>query len=446
MVETTLISEPTEKFFGRSMFIMLGLLGTFALLPVQLVRLPLQMDPVDVWVVTVLFSFTLAFVAGFQTLTVSVSYVLAMWLILIASLASAFAAVDRMDSLVVVLKEVYLFATFVIITTLLSRLSVRNFRLVMMVWLGTVVLHGMLIISEFLVPEIYRYVAGLADQPISYENFRPSGLFFSPKAGNANKAAVFQLLGFVPLVLAKTSRRTSIAFGLVLFSSILVTGSMGTTLAFMSGLIVAVASIAFFGKHFFYMVNLLVRSVFAIAIVGAVLLFLASDTQKYQDHFERILLGRAEKSSEGRFSLWQRGLEAIRDSENIVLGIGPENFRNVDVLEKQLHNDLLAFTVERGLLGVLGLLVLVGVAVYRAFYWLKIGFSGGQDAGLTAVIFLSAFAAVLVVSLTHQVFHCREIWLVLASQEALIAHHERNAAADLRSEREMQRKEVWGES
>jgi len=425
---------------------MLGLMGTFALLPVQLINLPLQMDLVDVWVIAVLASFSLAFIAGFQTLKVSASYLFAMWLILIASLASTFAAVDRVDSLVVVLKEVYLFATFIVVTTLLSRLSTRDFRLIMLVWLWAAVLHGMLIISEFLIPEVYRYVSGLADQPISYKNFRPSGLFFSPKAGNANKAAVFQLLGFVPLVLAKTSRRTLIALGLLLLASILVTGSMGTTLAFTAGSVVAVTAIAIFGKRLVYMLNLFVRSVFAIVVVGAALLFLASDTQEYQNHFERILLGRAEKSSEGRFSLWQRGLEALRESDNLVLGIGPENFRNVDVLEKQLHNDVLAFAVERGLLGVLGLLVLVGVAVSRAFYWLRLSFDNGQDAGLSAVIFLSAFAAVLVVSLTHQVFHCREIWLVLASQEALIAQQERNEATASPANKQTKEKECWGEA
>jgi len=442
----TLIREPREELFGRSMFIMLGLMGTFALLPVQLINLPLQMDVVDVWVVAVLFIFSLAFIAGYQKLNVSIYYLLAMWLILMASLASSFAAIDRIGCLVVVLKEVYLFTMFIAVAALLSRLSTKGFRLVMLVWLGSTVLHGMLIIAEFLIPQVYSFISGLADQPAGYEHFRPSGLFFSPKAGNANKAAVFQMFGFVPLVLSRTSRRTAIALGLLLLSSILATGSMGTTLACITGLFVAVTAIAIFGNNLLYMLNLITRSVFAVAVVGGVLLFLASENQSYQDHFERIFLGRVEKSSEGRFSLWQRGVVALRESDNLLLGIGPENFRDVDVLEKQLHNDLLAFSVERGLLGVLGLLALAGVALSRAIYCLRIGLSDAQDPDLSAVVFLAAFASVLVVSLTHQVFHSREIWLVLASQEALIAHFERDAATDSQANLQTEEKECWGEA
>jgi hypothetical protein len=41
-------------------------------------------------------------------------------------------------------------------------------------------------------------------------------------------------------------------------------------------------------------------------------------------------------------------------------------------------------------------------------------------AQLTVVVFLAAMIAAMVESLTHQVFHFRALWLVLAFQEAMI--------------------------
>jgi O-Antigen ligase len=162
-----------------------------------------------------------------------------------------------------------------------------------------------------------------------------------------------------------------------------------------------------------------VKTVLGLAVAGGILLVVVGSNPTYRDHFEGIILGRAEKSSEGRFSLWQRGLETLRDSDSVILGIGPECFRDVDVLEKQLHNDLLAFAVERGLIGVLGLLLLAGFAVTRSMLLLQIGCRDSQ-VGISTVVFLGTFAAVLFASLTHQVFHAREIWCVLAVQEALL--------------------------
>jgi len=164
------------------------------------------------------------------------------------------------------------------------------------------------------------------------------------------------------------------------------------------------------------------------------LFFVISNNRSYQDHFESLIVGRADRSSEGRFYLWERGLEVLLD-RNVFTGVGPENFRVVDEQAKQLHNDLLAFGVERGLLGALGLVILGAIAVSRAFYMLQMHRKYPQRAGLVVVVFMAAIAAMLVASLTHQVFHSRELWLVLASQEAMffkmtVVHHDEYSPAD----------------
>jgi hypothetical protein len=87
--------------------------------------------------------------------------------------------------------------------------------------------------------------------------------------------------------------------------------------------------------------------------------------------------------------------------------------------DNQLHNDFLAFSVERGLLGSLGLASFAIVAVGRAISLFLINHRRPAQARLAVVVFLAAMVATLVESLTHQVFHFRELWLVLALQEAM---------------------------
>jgi O-antigen ligase len=286
-----------------------------------------------------------------------------------------------------------------------------------------VVLHGLLIIAQFLLPEIWRITTKFAGQQTAYAHFRPSGLFISEKAGDANKAAFFQLLGFVPLILAKPPKRIALISALILFSSILGTGSMGTTIAFSAGLITAIITISIFDKNLIFIKKYLTKIVIAVSLLIGFFSIILSQNQDYKEHFEKIIAGRAEKSSGGRFDLWQRGINVFIEHNVFFWGVGPENFRVVDPSgnDNQLHNDLLAFTVERGLISTIGLILIAIIAISKAVKLLLM-FRGRypQNIGLIAVVFISIFVSMLVVSITHQIFHAREMWLVLALQEAII--------------------------
>ena len=115
--------------------IMIWLLGTLVLLPVKIFAFSLNLELVDFWILMALTIFWLFFILGRQTIIANSSYAVAMSIILVASLASTFAAPNPMGSLIVVLKEIYLFVWFVTMTTLLARLSDGDLRLVMFVWL-----------------------------------------------------------------------------------------------------------------------------------------------------------------------------------------------------------------------------------------------------------------------------------------------------------------------
>jgi len=84
------------------------------------------------------------------------------------------------------------------------------------------------------------------------------------------------------------------------------------------------------------------------------------------------------------------------------------------------ENDFLAFTVERGLIAVSGLILFALVAIGRAIYLLMMHSRHPDQIGLNVVIFSAIIAAIMLVSLTHQIFHAREMWLVFALQEAMV--------------------------
>ncbi len=407
---------------GQSSFtqklIMIWLLGTVALLPVNVVNLPLNTTPVDFWI---LFALPLLwFVMRRARQPISISYAIAMWIILLASFASAFAATKPSNSIVVILKEIYVFLWFVTLTVVLSKLSARDFHRLMSVWTGVVIAHGLLMIAQFLSPALWQSISGLAGRSAAYDIYRPSGLFLCDTAGCANRAAYFQLLGIVPLMLAGFTRRRTISLGFLLLLSILITGSMGATLAFLIGLASATAALAVFGKRWNLITKNLVQLIVVAAVLGGIAALAISHNQRYEEHFQSIIVGRAERSSGGRFHLWTRGVNVLLDGRIGLWGIGPNNFRVIDWQGKQLHNDFLAFLVERGILGVVGLVVLALSAMTRAFNLLLLSLKSLERARLVEAVFLAVVVATLVESLTHQIFHDRQLWLVLALLEAMV--------------------------
>jgi hypothetical protein len=210
--------------------------------------------------------------------------------------------------------------------------------------------------------------------------------------------------------------------GIFLFASMMATGSMGATIAFSSGLMVSIFAMAYLKKNLWILIKGFMGVGFALVILGGVLYLAGSGGPDQVNHFESIILGRYDRSSGGRFDLWGRGINVLLDHNAFLWGVGPENFRVVDTSgnDNQLHNDTLAFLVERGLLGLIGLGLFAGIGMSKAVHILWIFEKYPKRAGFGVVVFLGALTAIVVESLTHQVFHTREMWLVLAVQEAVL--------------------------
>jgi competence ComEA-like helix-hairpin-helix protein len=303
------------------------------------------------------------------------------------------------------------------VTVALSTLKGRDRQRLLVLWAWIAVLHGLLIGAQFFSTDVWRFSSGLGGKAVVFQVYRPAGLFISQYAGDANAAALFQLIGFVPLVLARPSKRVGGVAGGVLLCSIVATGSMGATLALLSGLVISAIAGAVLVRRFGLA---LARWVPVAAVLGSLVYIVMALNPDYQAHFERIFFGRADRSSEGRLDLWQRGIGVLVDRNTYLWGVGPENFREVDGRDKQLHNDLLAFVVERGVLGGLGLMLFAGTALGKAVQLVRLYAQSTRPPRLETVVFPAAMVGLVVESLTHQIFHAREMWLLLAVQEAML--------------------------
>ncbi len=402
--------------------VMLWLYGMMAFLPVKIFHFPSNLELVDLWVLAALPILWLSFLSSGRAI-LGKAYMLPLFLILIASGVSAYAAPNPYGAIIPILKEIFLFVWFVTLATVLATLGPKSLRAFIVLWVAVAVGHGLLIIMQFLLPDIWKLTTGWAGQSSAYAHYRPSGLFISAKAGDANKAAVFQLLGFVPLVLAQLSRQKSLLLATFLLCSILATGSMGVTSAFTVGVTASIVAVMLLDRNAAFIRKVIVQVAVAALLLAGVFSFVISRNQEYREHFQSIITGRAEKSSGGRFHLWSRGVDALVEHRVLLWGVGPENFRVVDPSgnDNQLHNDLLAFTVERGMVGVAGLVLLAVIVLARAVRLLLTHGTLPKGRGLTLVVFPAALMAILFVSITHQIFHTRSLWILLALQEAMIS-------------------------
>lgn len=391
--------------------IMIWLVGNLILLPVRNLHFPYNLELVDFWFMVGLPVFLL-FVIRRHTI-INFAYTVPMLLILLGSFASTFVAPSPSRSLIVIVKEVYVFIWFIGVTVLLGGLRGTDLRRVMVVWSYVVVIHGLFIIAQFLWPALWQLSVRFAGRVGEFEHYRSPGLFT-----NANSAAFFQLMGFVPLVLARKSKLMTIILGGIIFFSLLATGSMGAMLALVAGTSLGLVTIIMLSRNLAPILRYFTRFCIAVAFLLGLMFFVVSQNEAYQSRLRSIMVGRAERSSGGRFALWERGMDAFMTYSGVLWGVGPENFREVDGRDKQLHNDFIAFSVERGLLTALALVLFGGIVMGRAVYLVRTSYRLG--AGLEVVVFMSVTLAVMLESLFHQIFHYREMWLVLALLEAMI--------------------------
>jgi O-antigen ligase len=150
---------------------------------------------------------------------------------------------------------------------------------------------------------------------------------------------------------------------------------------------------------------------------------LAIAAQQSDNPLLKYSIGRGARSAEARTSLFASQFDLFQDGH--WLGIGPSNTRAAldaaaATTVKEAHNDYLATLVERGPLGALALVGLIGVITARAVRLTK----RPPPAHLKAVVpvpaaLVGACAAFALTAVTHEVLHYRWFWALLGLLAAL---------------------------
>lgn len=385
-------------------------LGTVILSVEQFLKLPSNLSLVDFW--SLLFLPICWWYLIRIRQPVRFPYVLGMWFILLGSFIGTFFSFDPLASIVFIAKEVYLYIWFVTLTAVFASLESSLLRRVLLVWTMVVVLHGVMLVAEFVSPNFYGFMISILGSIGNVDSRflgRPAGLFENPVW-----AALFQVMGFVPLLLAGFRRELSLLLGLILLLSILATASLGALSALLGASVVAVIVLLLMGGHLKFLVWLAT----VLTLAAGLFLFTLSQFPDVLARLEHLTTDRAAHTAGERLGLWGSGSE-ILFSQKSILGVGPNNYR--DFLEnKTLHNDFLEFGVERGVIGLLGLALLAGEALNSAVKILLQQKKIGDAARPVGVIFLAMLVGAFLESNAHQIFHFRTVWLGLALQEATL--------------------------
>jgi O-antigen ligase len=384
------------------------LVGMVALSVEQFLALPQNLGLVDFW--NVLFIPVCWWYLIRIRHSIRFPFALGMWLILLGSFLGTFISTNPLASFIFIAKEVYLYVWFVTVTAVFTSLEPRLVRRVLLIWTAVVVLHGILLIAEFVSPNFYGFMISFLGSfgPLDLRYFpRSTGLFQNPVW-----AALFQLMGFVPLLLVGLRREWSLFLGMVLLLSLIATASLGALSSLMGALVVAVFLLLLMGGYLKFLVWLAT----VVTLAAGLFLFTLSQFPDVLASLAHLTTDRAAHTAGERLFLWGGGTE-ILFSQKSILGVGPNNYR--DFLEnKTLHNDFLEFGVERGLIGLLGLVLLAGEALNSAVKILLQQKKSGDIARPVGVIFLAMLVGVFLESNAHQIFHFRSVWLGLALLEA----------------------------
>jgi uncharacterized membrane protein len=241
------------------------------------------------------------------------------------------------------------------------------------------------------------------------ERGRSLGSFINP-----NAAAGYMLISFFILLMTPYPRNRLLRAGLIglFFVGILSSGSSSGTLGTVVGLSVATLYWQY-QRGRAVLLGLGLGSLAAAAVIfmmlswSLILPSIVSIMGPPDAGSPLVAFGRFNEKLSARFAIWAPGLEVF---PTFPLGIGPNASKTVVGIS--MHNDYVAFLVERGPLGFIGLMLLIA----GMLSWLAqasknaVGWSHHWATGAL----LGALVGMCIVSSAHEVTHGRPVWLLFA--------------------------------
>jgi hypothetical protein len=309
-------------------------------------------------------------------------------------------------------QDAYLFAWFVLLVNMVQ--STEDVQLLARAWVAAAVVVALVALGQVVMHE--GSLSGL----LGARGLRPSGTLYNP---NMLADYLVSSLFIATFALHRSGLlRRVLTFG-ALIAGLLATKSNGGMAALAAGLLV------------FALVRAAVRRT-SPAAVGAVALLLASGLglalwlhsewgvgeRAWATVQSHTFASRMNHSSESRMHIWT---QLQRTYARAPLGIGPGNSgaltlgiadreRPDSFRSKEAHSDYLAYAIERGPLGLVGLAWMTIAGFVAVLAWAK----ATTDATDWKRDVAPAFAALLAASMMHSTviekLHFRHFWLALA--------------------------------
>jgi O-antigen ligase len=323
--------------------------------------------------------------------------------ILAASLVSMINSAGVGENIQALVQELYLFMFFITVYNLIE--DEDDTTMLAVPWFALAAVYGCLVAREL----------------IGEFGVRAGGTFQTDNAAGAYLGISFFLM-FHPFLAKRTMWKLAIVP--LILAGIFATKSLSAVLGVVVGL-VAMLSLYSVRAGAALRAKLLFAALTLITVVIAFFPAIQSVPN---------FLNRLPRSSEGRRILWKTGLETFLDNP-LGIGIGPARFKQEVLViggtfeggrRKELHSDYLSFLVERGVLGFMGLMLLLGSI--GAMLWRSLQATRAGPQFLWVLGLCGMFSYMLVDALSHEVLHYRHVWVVVA----LIAAQERLTASTRR--------------
>jgi len=345
--------------------------------------------------------------AGTQRVPVRLPYLVPMTVMVMAGLVAVAFGQDLDEGLLALVQDVFLFAWGATIANVIR--FPANLSIILAAWAwGATAWASVLIVG---VVADLSVLVGASTGPESRAQ-----LWFD----NPNMAGAYFVMSLFVLLLGlhPRNRLVRVCACLIVLTAIVLTGSNGALLSLVVGggaaafiavwrrtdLVIALAS----GT----IAVVLVAGLAYLAVEGGVL----AAVQESSIPLVERSLARGPESAAGRASLFADEFELYRSGS--LLGRGPastkENLESSYGVAKGGHNDYLATLIERGVVGVLGLVLLIasiGVMTYSVVLRpLSAAFAGVLE-NPTAIV--GGVVAMGLFAITHEVLHYRFAWTFL---------------------------------
>ena len=338
---------------------------------------------------------------------------LPMWLILISSPVATLAGSAHLNSVMAIVQEIYLFAWFIVLTNLLRAFPFSDLDRLMKIWSAISCVEAVtILLGMFRIGPSFFYTPPY-ESPDSFTGVvRGIGTY-----ANSNAAGTYLFISIFVLLATSWPVWLRFTLGMWLLVGTIGTGSLGSLFSTLGSLAVLGVVIAITEDPHPTTLRGGIVGVGA-GVVAAALFALSlwpSSLPGVGLHKGGRLLeltfGRLPRALAGRLVLLNKGWSVYTLHP---WGTGPNSSA---LYAASLHNDYVAFLFERGPLGGIGWLWMVGSTLFAPLQAARQAIDSSQR--WRVLVLGAGFLACAVNALSHEISHFRQVWVLMAFLFAL---------------------------